>query len=91
MFLGLHGLPKRSGKLKDVTKFDAAFFGYHPKEASAFYETVFSWSFYESDGYHLAYKADKPYLDGFKAIFAKKQSLRVQAVRGDRAHRDLHG
>lgn len=27
----------------------------------------------------------KPYLDGFEAIFAKKQSLRVQAIRGGRA------
>jgi peptide/nickel transport system substrate-binding protein len=27
----------------------------------------------------------KPYLDGFEAIFAKKESLRVQAIRGDRA------
>jgi len=27
----------------------------------------------------------RPYLDGFDAIFAKKESLRVQAIRGDRA------
>jgi peptide/nickel transport system substrate-binding protein len=27
----------------------------------------------------------RPYLDGFEAIFAKKESLRVQAIRGDRA------
>jgi fatty acid synthase len=32
---GLHGLPKRSGKLKDLTKFDASFFGVHPKQANA--------------------------------------------------------
>ncbi len=32
--------------------------------------------------YHVA---GKPYLDGFEAIFAKKQSLRVQAIRGGRA------
>ncbi|XP_028643680.1 fatty acid synthase [Grammomys surdaster] len=30
---GLYGLPKRSGKLKDLTKFDASFFGVHPKQA----------------------------------------------------------
>ena len=28
------GLPKRSGKLKDLTKFDAAFFGVHHKQAN---------------------------------------------------------
>ena len=28
------GLPKRSGKLKDLSKFDAAFFGVHPKQAN---------------------------------------------------------
>ena len=32
--LGLHGLPKRSGKLKDISKFDATFFGVHPKQAN---------------------------------------------------------
>ena len=31
---GLHGLPIRSGKLKDISKFDAAFFGVHPKQAN---------------------------------------------------------
>jgi peptide/nickel transport system substrate-binding protein len=31
------------------------------------------------------YHQGKPYLDGFEAIFAKKQSLRVQAIRGDQA------
>ncbi|WAQ95725.1 FAS-like protein [Mya arenaria] len=30
---GMYGLPKRSGKLKDLSKFDAAFFGVHPKQA----------------------------------------------------------
>ena len=30
---GLHGLPRRSGKLKDISKFDASFFGVHPKQA----------------------------------------------------------
>jgi len=33
----------------------------------------------------------KPYLDGFDAIFAKKQSLRVQAIRGDRAAIEFRG
>ncbi|XP_074648828.1 fatty acid synthase-like isoform X2 [Tubulanus polymorphus] len=30
---GLFGLPTRNGKLKDLTKFDASFFGVHPKQA----------------------------------------------------------
>ncbi|KAK3730951.1 hypothetical protein QZH41_008841, partial [Actinostola sp. cb2023] len=30
---GLHGLPKRNGKLKDLKHFDAAFFGVHAKQA----------------------------------------------------------
>ncbi|XP_060027688.1 fatty acid synthase [Erinaceus europaeus] len=30
---GLYGLPRRSGKLKDLSKFDASFFGVHPKQA----------------------------------------------------------
>ncbi|XP_069511428.1 fatty acid synthase [Ambystoma mexicanum] len=30
---GLFGLPLRNGKLKDVSKFDASFFGVHPKQA----------------------------------------------------------
>ena len=34
-YLGLHGLPKRSGKLKDLSKFDASFFGVHPRQANA--------------------------------------------------------
>lgn len=32
---GLHGLPTRSGKLKDITKFDCSFFGVNPKQADA--------------------------------------------------------
>lgn len=32
-----------------------------------------------------------PYLDGFRAIFAKKQSLRVQAIRGGRAMIEFRG
>ena len=35
--------------------------------------------------------ADRPYLDGFRAIFAKKQSLRVQAIRGGRALIEFRG
>ncbi|XP_032822786.2 fatty acid synthase [Petromyzon marinus] len=31
---GLYGLPPRNGKLKDISKFDAAFFGVHPKQAN---------------------------------------------------------
>ncbi|XP_065591318.1 fatty acid synthase [Cyrtonyx montezumae] len=30
---GIYGLPKRNGKLKDIKKFDASFFGVHPKQA----------------------------------------------------------
>lgn len=32
--LGLYGLPKRNGKLKDISHFDAAFFGVHSKQAN---------------------------------------------------------
>jgi len=32
---GMFGMPKRCGKLKDLTKFDASFFGVHPKQANA--------------------------------------------------------
>lgn len=32
-FSGMYGLPKRNGKLKDISKFDASFFGVHPKQA----------------------------------------------------------
>ncbi|KAK0084976.1 hypothetical protein PV325_006291 [Microctonus aethiopoides] len=31
---GLHGLPARTGKLKDLASFDATFFGVHAKQAS---------------------------------------------------------
>ena len=31
--IGYLGLPSRNGKLKDVSKFDAQFFGVHPKQA----------------------------------------------------------
>ena len=37
------------------------------------------------------YHKDKPYLDGYEAIFAKKQSLRVQAIQGDRAAIEFRG
>uniref|UniRef100_A0A671PGD7 Fatty acid synthase n=1 Tax=Sinocyclocheilus anshuiensis TaxID=1608454 RepID=A0A671PGD7_9TELE len=30
---GLYGLPRRNGKLKEINRFDAAFFGVHPKQA----------------------------------------------------------
>ncbi|KAL8612603.1 hypothetical protein ACOMHN_006589 [Nucella lapillus] len=32
---GLHGLPRRNGKLKDLSRFDAAFFGVNPRQADA--------------------------------------------------------
>ena len=34
-FKGYNGLPTRSGKLKELDRFDAAFFGVHPKQANA--------------------------------------------------------
>ncbi|HUJ85687.1 MAG TPA: ABC transporter substrate-binding protein [Burkholderiales bacterium] len=37
------------------------------------------------------YVKGRPYLDGFQAIFAKKESLRVQAIRGDRAAIEFRG
>ena len=37
------------------------------------------------------YHAGKPYLDGFEAIFAKTQTLRVQAIRGDQAAIEFRG
>lgn len=40
------------------------------------------------EDYHVE---GRPYLDGFKAIFAKKQSLRVQAIRGGRASIEFRG
>ncbi|XP_075436103.1 fatty acid synthase isoform X2 [Ascaphus truei] len=30
---GLYGLPSRNGKLKEINRFDASFFGVHPKQA----------------------------------------------------------
>jgi len=33
----------------------------------------------------------KPYIDGFKAVFAKQQPLRVQAIRGDQAAVEFRG
>jgi peptide/nickel transport system substrate-binding protein len=35
--------------------------------------------------------AGKPYLDGYEAIFAKTQTLRVQAIRGDQAAIEFRG
>ena len=40
------------------------------------------------DGYHLE---GRPYLDGFNAISAPKMSLRLQALRGDRAGAEFRG
>lgn len=37
------------------------------------------------------YHKGKPYLDGFQAIFAKTQTLRVQAIRGDQAAAEFRG
>lgn len=30
---GILGLPERGGKIKDLSRFDAQFFGVHPKQA----------------------------------------------------------
>lgn len=32
--VGVHGLPARAGKLKDLTRFDNTFFGIHEKQAN---------------------------------------------------------
>lgn len=32
--IGLYGLPGRAGKIKDLSKFDAQFFGVHGKQAN---------------------------------------------------------
>lgn len=32
--LGLYGLPRRSGKIKDLTKFDAKFFGFDEEQSN---------------------------------------------------------
>jgi peptide/nickel transport system substrate-binding protein len=37
------------------------------------------------------YVKDQPYLDGFEALFSNKQSVRVQAIRGDRAAIEFRG
>jgi peptide/nickel transport system substrate-binding protein len=37
------------------------------------------------------YFPGKPYLDGFEAIIAKQESLRVQAIRGDQAAAEFRG
>jgi peptide/nickel transport system substrate-binding protein len=37
------------------------------------------------------YHEGKPYIDGFRAIFAKKETLRIQAIRGDRAAIEFRG
>ena len=37
------------------------------------------------------YHSGKPYLDGFEAIIAKTQTLRVQAIRGDQAASEFRG
>jgi len=37
------------------------------------------------------YVSGQPYLDGFEALFATKQAVRVQAIRGDRAAIEFRG
>jgi peptide/nickel transport system substrate-binding protein len=37
------------------------------------------------------YHAGKPYLDGYEAIIAKTQTLRIQAIRGDQAAAEFRG
>ena len=41
-----------------------------------------------NDNYH---REGEPYLDGFKAIIAKKMSVRIQAIRGNRAAIEFRG
>ena len=35
LVLGVHGLPRRNGKIKDLSAFDARFFGISPKQADS--------------------------------------------------------
>ena len=35
LFSGLYGLPRRNGKIKDLSAFDARFFGISPKQADS--------------------------------------------------------
>jgi len=48
-------------------------------------------SFVSGERYEDYHFAGKPYLDGFKAISAPKMSLRLQAIRGDRAAIEFRG
>jgi len=48
-------------------------------------------SFVSGKRYENYHFAGKPYLDGFKAISAPKMSLRLQAIRGDRAAIEFRG
>lgn len=57
-------------------------FGKFERQAGAFIKGTANPNYYEKG---------KPYLDGFEAIFAKKESLRVQAIRGDRAAIEFRG
>jgi peptide/nickel transport system substrate-binding protein len=57
-------------------------FMFKRREAGAFISGVRNPNFYVKG---------RPYLDGFEAIFAKKESLRVQAIRGDRAAIEFRG
>ncbi len=57
-------------------------FKFKERQAGAFIEGVRN-----PDYYHKG----KPYLDGFRAIFADKESVRVQAIRGGRAHIEFRG
>jgi len=48
-------------------------------------------SFVEGKKYAGYHHAGKPYLDGYKAIAAPKMSIRLQAIRGDRASIEFRG
>jgi peptide/nickel transport system substrate-binding protein len=48
-------------------------------------------AFVEGKRYAAYHLAGKPYLDGFKAISAPKMSVRLQAIRGNRAAAEFRG
>ena len=48
-------------------------------------------AFVEGTRYDDYHHAGQPYLDGFKAIIAKKMSVRIQSIRGNRAAIEFRG
>ncbi|CAG2220061.1 FASN [Mytilus edulis] len=71
---GLHGLPARMGKLKDITKFDAEFFSIHQKQANSMdpqlrllFEVTYESIIDAGDGYCRS--------EGVVAVFLQKQNV----------------